>query len=151
MESTILLLSPKADHYSFQGGLEGRVAGKDQSLLFRYKGIRLWQLSPANIIQSGVGVLPLAPATNVQATDLPDVLRQMNERFTNECDYSEIASFWMVSEILAGFKFPNAVITPLIMEEKSSKNLRLTKPSSKMNVKKSLSTKSNLLRLGRRN
>ena len=66
VRSVIVLLRPEADGPAMTGIYEHACPGDEPYLTFRYRVVRIWQLSPEELMQGGPGLLPLAPVANVR-------------------------------------------------------------------------------------
>src|SRR5205823_3141389 len=75
--SVVVLLRREANLKSLTGVYERRFPGKEPYLRFHYQVIRVWELSPEQLLTGGLGTLPLAPISNVTEADLPDVIERL--------------------------------------------------------------------------
>jgi hypothetical protein len=57
---------------------------------FAYQAIRVWELPVDDLLSEGIGILPLAPISDVAESELPSVIQRMAERFA-EVDRAEAA------------------------------------------------------------
>ena len=114
--SAVVLLRPAADGPELTGEYEQAVPGWGQSLWFRYKVIRVWELPPERLLAAGLPVLPLAPVSQVSSEQLPGVLRAVAERLRNEAAPELKATLWAATEILLGLYHPNERVQELTKE-----------------------------------
>src|SRR5438270_2478257 len=64
VRSVVLLLRPAADGPDVNGAYVLRFPDEAEAYnTFRYRVVRLWQLSAEQLLQGGIGTLPLAPLT----------------------------------------------------------------------------------------
>jgi len=115
MRSYLILLRPEADHSSINGIVE-HVDDEDQStiLRFQYRVIRVWQLRAKDLIESGLGVLPLAFIADINPADLPKLVRRAKERLEGEAEPGTIGEFWTSIDILMGLKYERPFVTELL-------------------------------------
>jgi predicted transposase YdaD len=99
VESAVLLLRKEADGPA----LSGRVAYA--SLDFRYHVVRLWEKSVEEALSSPLALLPLAPLTNVVASELPAIVRRMEAHIDAEAPAEEKGLLWTTTWLLLGLKY----------------------------------------------
>ena len=75
--------------------------------------MRIWERPVEEILAGGMATLPLAPIALVSSAQLPEVVRRMQQRFTQESDPADVASFWTSSFILMGLIYPTEFIKGL--------------------------------------
>jgi predicted transposase YdaD len=106
VESVVILLRPGADGAEVLGRVDrGRVKGFS-SLAFRYRLIRLWQLSVDELLSGKLGTLPFVPLTKVSRRELPEVVHRMQERISQEAAPSEANELWSATYVLMGLRYP---------------------------------------------
>jgi hypothetical protein len=81
--SVVILLRPEANADSVSGELT-RTGAAGEYLRFRYRVIRLWELPSADLMAGPIGTLPLALLTNDAQAQLPELIRQMDDRVRRE-------------------------------------------------------------------
>jgi hypothetical protein len=75
--------------------------------------VRLWQEDPETYLTAGVGLVPLAPLTDVSEADLPGVVRRMAERINTE-PRPRAAKFWTATYLLMGVRYPDELVDHLL-------------------------------------
>src|SRR5689334_8621200 len=78
--SEAFVLRPEADSPQLTGLLTRRRPDGVLVHEFRYGVVRVWQLPPEALLTGGLGVLPLAPVSDVEQSALPGVIRRMKAR-----------------------------------------------------------------------
>jgi hypothetical protein len=68
------------------GHFEQRGVSGSLTLSFRFRVIRVWERPLDEFLTGGLGILPLAPLADVEPSQLPDIMRHLNERFQDEAD-----------------------------------------------------------------
>lgn len=72
-------------------------------------------MDPEAILSGGIGLLPLAPISNVTEAELPDIIRRMEERFTSRrVRRKPKESLWGATYILLGLRYSAAVAQQLL-------------------------------------
>ena len=92
----VILLRKEADGPAITGEVR---YGK---LAFKYEIIRLWEKTPEDLLNASLALLPLVPLTNVSASDLPGVVRQMERRIDMEAPADDKEMLWMTTLLLMG-------------------------------------------------
>src|SRR5207253_10825757 len=118
VHSIIILLRPVAGH----GRLTGRLCyagrrGKGR-MDFRYEIIRLWRQPARRYLESGLGLLPLAPLCRLPEGGSTEeakaaVIRQINERLEREAGPETRAKLLTATYILAGLRVPRPTVDRL--------------------------------------
>jgi hypothetical protein len=106
VESTIVLLRPEADGPELAPGrldLHG-VAG-NQTITFWFRVVRLWECPVEEILNGGLGILPLAPVAKVEPGRVPEVIRQLNERFRRDASPTIADDLWSATLLLLGLRY----------------------------------------------
>jgi len=106
--SVILLLRPQANDPKLNGKLTLSAPGTNTSTSLDYHVVRLWEMDVQQILRGGVSTLPLAPLAKVDEADLPDVVREMDERLAREIPPGEHKRLMTASYILAGMRYDKA-------------------------------------------
>jgi predicted transposase YdaD len=114
VRSVAVLLRPEADSPDLIGTLRRRLPGGDVHLEFRYHVIRAWQQPVEQVLEGGLGVLPLAPLADVSEAALPGVLRRMHERLSREVAPPDAAMLWSATYLLMGLRYSTEVATQLL-------------------------------------
>ena len=103
--STVVLLRPDADEPELSGLLERYDQTGQRTIAFNFRVVRLWQRSPEELLQGGLGTLPLAPLADVEADQLPDVIAQIDQRITREVEPDLAGELWTAIRILLGLRY----------------------------------------------
>src|SRR5947207_1296365 len=82
VRTLVVLLRREADQPDLTGTYEKGFVGEPPYLVFRYRVVRLWQLSPESLLAGGLGLVPLAPLGNVQEAELPRLISRMKDSIT---------------------------------------------------------------------
>ena len=75
--------------------------------------VRLWQEDPEPYLTAGVGLVPLAPLTDVTEADLPGVVRRMAGRINGE-PRPRAAKLWTATYLLMGVRYPDDLVNQLL-------------------------------------
>ena len=111
--SVAVLLHPGADSPQLTGRVERALAGEEPHAFLRYQVIRVWQLPAEDLLTGGLGTLPLAPISDVQQEDLPEVVRQMQQRLRRE-ERARAADLWAATRVLMGLRYSDEVVRLLL-------------------------------------
>ena len=114
VRSVILLLRLEAESPRLTGLLELRLPDGEPYLVFTYRVVRVWQRPVEEILTGGLGVLPLAPLSNVAESELPNVIARMKERIDAEATREEAGKLWTATNVLMGLRYPEAVADTLL-------------------------------------
>ena len=114
--SVAVLLRREADSPQLTGAFERAFPGQEPIALLRYRVIRVWQLSVDLLLAGGVGTLPLAPISNVDESQVPDVIRRMKERLGGERQRKRAADLWAATFVLLGLRYSEAFADTIIQE-----------------------------------
>ena len=111
--SVVVLLRPEADSADLTGEYRRTWTNGAEYLVFRYEVIRIWRQPVESILHGGLGILPLAPVSNLGSMPLATVIHQMEERIDNEPP--ELSGLlWNSAAILMGLEHPAAMIKHLL-------------------------------------
>ncbi|MBI3469542.1 MAG: Rpn family recombination-promoting nuclease/putative transposase [Planctomycetes bacterium] len=72
---------------------------------FQYEVIKVWELPVRRLLSAGVGVLLLAPVSDVYRDEAPAVIEQMAQRFRQEVPRAVEAELWTATFVLVGLKY----------------------------------------------
>ena len=109
VQSVIVLLRRKADGPDLTGKLEDHLPSGALYHDFRYNVVRVWERPADEILAGNIATLPLAPIARVSSTELPAVIKRMEERFETEADPHEIADLWAATYVLMGLVYPESI------------------------------------------
>lgn len=113
VRSVVVLLHPRADSPRFNGHLTRHYSNGDPYFTFHYLPIRLWQMKPEELMQGGIGLVPLVPLTNVSESELPVLLDQIRTRLKNEVEPEQIPKIWTALYVLAGLRWSGVIVNRL--------------------------------------
>ena len=113
VRSVIVLLRREADGPAMTGTYEHACPGDDPYLTFRYRVVRVWQLSPEELLRGGPGLLPLAPVANVTEAELPAVVHGIKQRIDRDVPEAKAAELLAAAYVLMGLRYDEAVIAAL--------------------------------------
>ncbi|HEY7327156.1 MAG TPA: hypothetical protein VH592_05940 [Gemmataceae bacterium] len=114
--SVAVVLRPEADSPRLTGSFERRFPGQEPIALLRYRVLRVWQLPVESLLAGGVGILPLAPISDVSEARVPDVIRRMKERLSRERRGQLAKDLWATTYVLLGLRYSDAFADLLFRE-----------------------------------
>ncbi len=102
----------RCDHLS--GVLEDHLPSGILYHQFRYNVIRNWERQVDQILAGDIATLPLAPISGVSPTQLPAVIKRMEQRFEMEAEPQEIGDYWAATYLLMGLVYPRRMAESLL-------------------------------------
>lgn len=114
VQSVVVLLRKEADGPAMSGVVHYEAPGGGGELFFRYKVVRVWEKAVDDILNGELATLPLAPLANVPLKRLPDVIRQMEDRFDREASVEEAGTYWTATLLLLGLRFKRGTVVELL-------------------------------------
>jgi hypothetical protein len=117
VRSVLLLLRREANASNLTGVLE--VVDPDAEepyLTFRYRVVRVWEESLESLLSGGLGPLPLAALTDEAESNLPGVLRRIDERLRQEAPPEQVDKMRTATYLLLGLRYEEALIEQLFQE-----------------------------------
>lgn len=111
VHSTVVLLRKEADGRRMTGRVEIAIPGNAPHLTFTYDVVRAWELPVENLLNAGLGVLPLAPIAETRKEALPGVVRRMEQRLDHQ---PEAGTLWTAASVLMGLRYEEAFIDRLL-------------------------------------
>lgn len=114
VRSLAVVLHRGADSPQLNGVYERGFPGELADIIFRYRVVRVWEVSAERWLSGGLGMLPLAPLGAVQEAELPAVIAQMKERLDREVPSRQAAELWSATYILMGMRYEQAQIQTLL-------------------------------------
>jgi predicted transposase YdaD len=114
VRSVGVLLRPEADSPSVTGEHTRAFRGEPPYSLFRYRVVRVWQIPPAVLLAGGLGTLPLAPISAVTETELPGIMRQMEERLRLPKARRWAENLWAATFIVLGLRYSREMVRQLM-------------------------------------
>jgi hypothetical protein len=127
VETVMLLLFPMAEGPGLTGRFRPPSRSKKSGGPFEYRIARVWKKSPEEYFSGGLGVVALAPLSNVSLEQLPEVVRRMEEIIARDAKSTEDATMiWSASYWYMGLRYPadlvnrlTANVQPLLQKDKT--------------------------------
>jgi len=114
VRTVLFLLRRQADSSRLTGLLEHTDPDGDWFRRFRYRVVRIWDVPVESVLTGGIGLLPLAPISDVEPDRLPEVIRRMDERLAAETSPPERTQLWLSTLLLMGLRYPKALAAHLL-------------------------------------
>ena len=115
VDSIVVLLAPKANLRAISGCHEQRLPGETEPYLrFCYRVIRVWELPVEHVLRAGLGVLPLAPLSDVPRDRLPAVIAEMEQRLEAEQERETVGKLWAATGVLLGLRYDKEFVRQLL-------------------------------------
>jgi predicted transposase YdaD len=111
VRSVVLLLRREANAAALTGEL--RLQFPDEAApydSFRYRVVRLWELSAASLLAGDLGIMPLAPLTDEATPSLPAVIRRLDERAHAEAPAEVANKLLAAAYVLMGLRYTPELI-----------------------------------------
>jgi hypothetical protein len=83
--------------------------------------VRVWEKPLGEVLEGGIGTLPLAPLTAGAQESLPAVIRRMQERRDRELTSAEAAKSWVATYVLMGLRYPRELTAQLLQGVRAMK------------------------------
>lgn len=118
VRTIVVLLRPLADGRLLTGrSVERDPHSGDVTSTFTYRVARVWEQPAEDLLNAGLGVLPLAPLGAHEPGQLPEILDRLDERFAAEgASPSAVGDLWAATSLLMGVRYDRDVITALIQK-----------------------------------
>jgi predicted transposase YdaD len=81
---------------------------------FTYDIVRIWERPVDELLNGGIGVLPLAPLADVGRARLPEIIRRIDERFAEELPPSDVGDLWSATMVLMGLRYDRDEVRQLL-------------------------------------
>src|SRR5262245_13176349 len=114
VETTVVLLRPEADGPELTGYLELPEGPDGPSIGFMYRVIRLWERPVTELLEGGLGVVPLAPLAAIESADPHDVVRQLDDRLARELPDTRAEEFRTAVLLLLRLRYTRDQIIELV-------------------------------------
>ncbi len=114
VRTVVVLLRKSADWAELTGMFQREFPGEPPYLVFRYGVVRVWQLPTEMFLSGGLGILPLAPLSDVVEAELPGVIRRMDRRIRAEATVDEGGTLWTAADVLMGLRYPRQLVAQLL-------------------------------------
>jgi hypothetical protein len=105
VESTIVLLRPEADGPELSGRLDLYGVTGDQTIAFWFRVMRLWECPVDELLNGGLGILPLAPLANVERSRVSELMRQIDERFERDATPADAGELRAATLLMLGLRY----------------------------------------------
>ena len=111
--TVLVLLCKEANSPGLTGTYERQLPDGWQTNRYNYRVVRLWQEDTEPYLIAGVGLVPLAPLTDVTEATLPAVVRRMAGRINGE-PRPRAARLWTATYLLMGVRYPDDLVNQLL-------------------------------------
>ena len=111
--TVLVLLRKEANSPSLTGTYERRMPDGRFTNRYNYHVVRLWQENVEPFLNVGVGLVPLAPLTDVPEAALPQVVRRIADRINSE-PRSRAARLWTATYLLMGLRYSDKLTDSLL-------------------------------------
>jgi predicted transposase YdaD len=113
VRSWVVLLHSRANSPQYTGEYVEQLPPEPPHVIFRYHVLRLWQMPPETFLQGGLGVLPLAPLSQIRKAQMPALVRQLEERVRQEATPEQAQIVGAATILLSGLRWPTAFVEQL--------------------------------------
>ena len=114
VRSVLVLLRREADGPAITGEVRRCLPDGTEYLVFRYEVIRIWEIPAAKLMACGLGILPMAFIADVEAGQLPALVKQAKVRLKRETDSKTAGEIWTSIRVLMGLKYEREQIRQLL-------------------------------------
>ncbi|MBV8126302.1 MAG: hypothetical protein JO114_01405 [Planctomycetaceae bacterium] len=111
--TVLVLLRKEANSPSLTGRYDRHMPDGWQTNRYDYRVVRLWQKDVESFLNAGIGLVPLAPLTDVPEADLPQLVGLMAERINAE-PRSRAAKLWTATYLLMGLRYSDELTDSLL-------------------------------------
>jgi hypothetical protein len=111
--TVLVLLCKEANSPSLTGTYQRQLPGGWPTNWYNFRVVRLWEEDPESFLTAGIGLVPLAPLTNVSEADLPGIVRRMGDRINAE-PRSRAGKLWTATYLLMGVRYPDELVDQLL-------------------------------------
>jgi predicted transposase YdaD len=109
--SVAVVLRPEADSPRLTGILESGFPGEPPIHTFRYGVVRVSQLPVDQLLDGGLGTLPLAPVSDVSPASLSRVIRKIKARLGS---IEKARDLWAATYVLLGLRYSSEIADALL-------------------------------------
>jgi hypothetical protein len=113
VRSTVVLLRRSADGSELSGYFEERESTGPVGMTLAYRVVRLWERPVDELLNGGVGILPLAPLA-VEDNQVPAVIARLDERIGREVPTAEAHDLWSATLLLLGLRYDSDTARQLL-------------------------------------
>jgi predicted transposase YdaD len=114
--SVVILLRPEADSPQWTGLLKSMLPDETSVSDLRYEVIRVWQLPVEQLLSGGIGMLPLAPVSDVPEGEVRQVIRQIKDRLGGPKQPRRARDILAATYVLLGLRYSEQVAHALFEE-----------------------------------
>lgn len=157
VRSFLVLLKRSADSPRWTGVFRKQFPDEPPYLEFRYGLVRLWQVPAVQLLAGGLGLVPLAPLGDVADVNVPEVVRQVQDRLLHDAPPERVPPLLTAAYVLTGLRIKSADMAPLFervvihMKESSAYQLILAEGEAKGEARgRASEARAILLRQGRK-
>jgi predicted transposase YdaD len=111
--TVLVLLRKEANSPGLTGTYERRMPDGRFTNRYDYHVVRLWQEDVEPFLNAGIGLVPLAPLTDVPEADLPQIVGRMAERINAETR-PRAAKLWTATYLLMGLRYSDELTDSLL-------------------------------------
>ncbi len=109
----LVLLRKEANSPSLTGRYDRHMPDGWQTNRYDYRVVRLWQKDVESFLNGGIGLVLLAPLTDVPEADLPQLVGRMAERINAE-PRPRAAKLWTATYLLMGLRSSDELTDALL-------------------------------------
>jgi len=107
--SVVVLLRAEADRPVLSGTLELALPKERPYLRFEYGVVRAWE-QPLDVLLTGdLATLPMAPLAAEAPQRLPEIVRRIDERLSDEATPAQAGVLWTATYVLMGLRYPQSL------------------------------------------
>jgi predicted transposase YdaD len=114
VRSVVILLRPEADGPAMNGVVRHKRVDGTPYLEFHYETVRIWEKSPGELFECGLGVMPLAFIADLKADELPELVKRADDRLRREARPVLAAELWTAIELLMGLRFKREFVVNVL-------------------------------------
>lgn len=117
VETVVVLLRQDADDPRLDGRFVQPGVIRDATMALNYGVVRLWEIPAQNLLDGGIGLVPLAPLGRVEPARVPGLLRRMNERYSILAAPTVERELRAVSRFMLGLRYDEQQILKWIEQD----------------------------------
>lgn len=115
VHSLVVLLRREAWSSDLTGSFERVLPGNRRYRTFDFQVLKLWEAKADDLLNGGVGLLPLAPLTDDAVKRLPEVVARVRTRIERDINNQALqGSLLAATDILLGLRYEAAFIDKLL-------------------------------------
>ncbi len=104
VKTAVIYSHPGALPQEQETGIVEFPCGDGQSNTFNFKVIKVWELSPQELVDGGIATAALAPLGKINDLEIPDLLQQIQLKIADE-PIEKKNQFWGSMGLLLGLKY----------------------------------------------